>query len=181
MQACFLCEVPYPYGMKPIAQKFKDQGIAAEKAFAEWLDRSVLPYIYVEQSKITLPQSLKGDIKRPDYIVGLPLIGSVCCDVKCKSFYDDHLIFDAYEYRNLANFQLFFMSSVWVVCFDPADMDTCYIFLNEWLLREKTIRIKGRVCARMPLREMLKVNVTKTRFQDAMMRAVDLKLDDWEE
>ena len=42
------------------------KGAAAEQAFAAWLDDSVLPHLYVEQSPLTVPAPLRGAIKRPD-------------------------------------------------------------------------------------------------------------------
>ena len=36
------------------------QGQAAEDRFRAWLDRCILPHIYVEQSPLTIPQVLKG-------------------------------------------------------------------------------------------------------------------------
>jgi hypothetical protein len=57
------------------------QGQAAEVRFRAWLDRCVLPHIYVEQSPLTLPSALKGDIKRPDFLVGIPAIGTIAVDV----------------------------------------------------------------------------------------------------
>jgi hypothetical protein len=117
---------------------------------------------------------LKGSIKRPDYIVGLPMIGNVSCDVKAKSFYDDKLIFDEYEFRNLANFQRFFNSSVWLVCYPPDDLTTCYMFMNEWLLLEPLQEVRGQNCVYMPAVDMLKIDTEKQTFREALMQATDL-------
>ncbi len=67
----------------------KQQGDAAEARFRAWLDRCVLPHIFVDQAPLTIPQALKGDIKRPDFLIGIPSIGTIAVDVKAKSVYDD--------------------------------------------------------------------------------------------
>ena len=59
------------------------QGAAAEDRFRAWLDRCHLPHIYVEQSPFTFPD-LHGQIKRPDFMVGVPTIGTIAVDVKAK-------------------------------------------------------------------------------------------------
>lgn len=56
-------------------------------AFAAWLDHSGVPSAYVEQSPFTVPAGLKGRIKRPDYLVGVPHAGLLGFDVKAKSLY----------------------------------------------------------------------------------------------
>src|SRR5271165_1605606 len=89
------------------------QGKAAEDRFRAWLDRCTLPHIYVEQSPLTIPQSLRGEIKPPDFLVGIPSIGTIAVDVKAKRVYTDTLIIDAYEHRTLLNFETFFTMSVW--------------------------------------------------------------------
>jgi hypothetical protein len=58
------------------------KGAAAERAFQAWLDGSVLPHMYVEQSPRTVPVPLRGQIKRPDYLLGIPGVGLVAFDVK---------------------------------------------------------------------------------------------------
>jgi hypothetical protein len=89
------------------------QGQAAEDRFRAWLDRCCLPHIFVEQSQTTIAQSLRGEIKRPDFLVGVPTIGTTAVDVKAKCVYADTLLIDAYEHRTLLNFETFFNISVW--------------------------------------------------------------------
>jgi hypothetical protein len=48
------------WAMSKISPRYRKQGEAAEAAFAAWLNRSALPYIYVEQSPLTVPDKLKG-------------------------------------------------------------------------------------------------------------------------
>ncbi|OPH84406.1 hypothetical protein B2M20_02340 [Nitrobacter vulgaris] len=73
------------------------KGAQAESAFRKWLDAAVLPHIYVEQSPLTVPEPLREQIKRPDYIVGIPGVGMVAFDVKAKTIYPEGLIFDLDE------------------------------------------------------------------------------------
>lgn len=109
------------------------QGQAAEDRFRAWLDRCTLPHIYVEQSPLTIPQALKGEIKRPDFLVGIPAIGTIAIDVKAKSVHADAIIIDAYEHRTLLNFETYFSMSVWFACFPPAEPNVCHLFLNRSL------------------------------------------------
>jgi hypothetical protein len=102
----------------------RQQGDAAEQKFMGWLDRCVLPYMYVEQSPLTVPKGLKGEIKRPDFLVGIPTIGTIAIDVKAKRIYDNAIIIDDYEHRTFMNFETFFNMSVWYVCFPPDEPAT---------------------------------------------------------
>lgn len=109
----------------------RKQGDAAEQKFMGWLDRCVLPYMYVEQSPLTVPKGLKGEIKRPDFLVGIPTIGTIAIDVKAKRIYDNAIIIDDYEHRTFMNFETFFNMSVWYVCFPPGEPSACHLFLNR--------------------------------------------------
>ena len=75
--------------MARVAPHLIARGMAAERRFQDWLDASVVPHLYVEQSPLTVPAPLKGRIKRPDYLVGLPGIGLVAFDVKSKALFDE--------------------------------------------------------------------------------------------
>ena len=46
---------------------------------------------------------MHGKIKRPDFLVGIPTIGTIAVDVKAKRVYADSIIIDAEEHRTLAN------------------------------------------------------------------------------
>ena len=103
------------------------QGAAAEDHFRAWLDRCVLPHMYVEQSPLTVPKSLKGEIKRPDFLVGIPTIGTLAFDVKAKTVYENSIIIDEYEHRTFKNFETFFNMRVWYACFPPDEPTTCHL------------------------------------------------------
>ena len=110
----------------------KAQGDAAEARFRAWLDRCMLPHIYVEQSPMTLPHGLSdshgGRIKRPDFLVGIPPIGTLAFDVKAKTIYDHHILIDAAEHAALLHFEQFFSIAVWFICFPPGDPHGCHLF-----------------------------------------------------
>jgi hypothetical protein len=130
----------------------KLQGAAAEDRFRGWLDRCHLPHIYVEQSPLTMPQGFKGEIKRPDFLVGIPAIGTIAVDVKAKSVYGDVLIIDAYEHRTLQNFETSFSMSVWFACFPPDERHSCHLLLNRNLAALPLTRAKGKPVLAVPLK-----------------------------
>lgn len=91
----------------------------------------MLPHMFIEQSPLTMPESLKDEIKRPDFLVGIPAIGTIAVDMKAKRVYADTIIIDAYEHRTLLNFETFFSTSVWFACFPPDEANACHLFLNR--------------------------------------------------
>lgn len=106
--------------MTAIDPKLTRRGANAERQFAAWLDASVLPHLYVEQSPMTVPAPLRGEIKRPDYLVGIPGVGMVAFDVKSKTVYErDGLIFDLAEVQKLRTFSRLFHVTVYFACLDP--------------------------------------------------------------
>lgn len=150
------------------------QGQAAEDRFRAWLDRCALPHIYVEQSPLTIPAALRGEIKRPDFLVGIPSIGSIAVDVKAKRVYDDTLIIDAYEHRTLLNFETFFNVSVWFACFPPDEAHACYLFLNRSLANLPVHARKGKDSIAVPLR-VTRVADDRRDFMAALVRAISLR------
>lgn len=79
--------MPQPAAMFTLPPELKAKGEQAEAAFRDWLNRSGVAYMYVEQSPLTVPERLRGRIKRPDYLVGIPHAGILAFDVKAKSIY----------------------------------------------------------------------------------------------
>ena len=131
----------------------KTIGAAAETRFRAWLDRCVLPHIYVEQSPLTVPKGLKGEIKRPDFLVGIPSIGTLAFDVKAKTIYDHHILIDAYEHRTLLNFETYFSITVWYICFPPDDPNACHLFMNRTLAGLPRQRRAGAMCVAVPIKD----------------------------
>ena len=152
----------------------RQQGDAAEQKFMGWLDRCVLPYMYVEQVPLTVPKGLKGEIKRPDFLVGIPTIGTIAIDVKAKTVYDNAIIIDAYEHRTFQNFETFFNITVWYVCFPPGDPVTCHLFMNRELGRQPTIERKGAASIAMPLRDTVTAD-PRREFMAVLLSAISLR------
>lgn len=150
------------------------QGQAAEDRFRGWLDRCCLPHIYVEQSPFTIPEPLRGEIKRPDFLVGVPTIGTIAVDVKAKRIYRDTLIIDVYEHRTLLNFETYFNTSVWFACFPPDDVHTCHLFLNRNLTGLSRTTLKGETVVAVPLRQTRPAD-DRRDFMAAVLGAISLR------
>lgn len=150
------------------------QGQAAEDRFRAWLDRCHLPHIFVEQSPMTIPQHLRGEIKRPDFLVGIPTIGTLAVDVKAKRIYRDAILIDAYEHRTLLAFETFFNISVWFACFPPDEPHTCHLFLNRTLAAIPMTTVKGEPVIAVPLRTTKSVDERRD-FMAAVLGAISLK------
>jgi hypothetical protein len=160
--------------MRLAQEQRRARGLAAENRFRAWLDRCTLPHIFVEQSPFTIPQSLKGDIKRPDFLVGIPAIGTIAVDVKAKSVYDDAIIIDAYEHRTLMNFETFFSMSVWFACFPPDEPHTCLLVLNRTLAGLPVTRRKSDDAITVPLK-LTRLADERRDFMAALMGAISLR------
>ena len=150
------------------------RGAAAEDRFRAWLDRCCLAHIYVDQAPLTLPQSLRGEIKRPDFLVGIPSIGTIGVDVKAKRVYADTLLIDAYEHRTLLNFETFFNISVWFACFPPDDPHTCHLFLNRSLAGLSQSAPKGKPAIAVPLR-LTRASDERRDFMAVLLGVISLK------
>lgn len=145
------------------------RGAATELLFQAWLDRSAVPYTYFDQSIVSVPKGLRrGGIKRPDFLVGFPNIGSIAFDVKSKSIYNDCFIFDIEEINATANFEIFFNTTVWFAIFPPDD-EFCYIVLNSFLRLEKTVKSKhGNRVVYYPLDDCQRVHPEEMTVDSAV-------------
>jgi hypothetical protein len=149
------------------------RGAKAERAFQAWLDGSVLPHMYVEQSRLTVPVPLRGQIKRPDYLVGIPGVGLVAFDVKAKTIYRGNLLFDLPEVQKLRTFARLFHLTVYFACLDPqGSPDGLWVRLNQLDGREVTQRRYGPFVA-FPVEEALTVCLNDP-FYEVFVRAVAL-------
>jgi hypothetical protein len=160
--------------MRSSRQQRLAQGSAAECRFRAWLDRCHLPHIYVEQSPLTFPDTLHGKIKRPDFLVGIPTIGTIAVDVKAKRVYADTIIIDADEHRTLANFETYFNTSVWFACFPPDEAHVCHLILNRELSRLPVTTTKGKPVIAVPLRATKPVDERRD-FMAAVLGAISLR------
>lgn len=159
---------------RPSPKERLAQGQQAESRFRDWLDRCVLPHMYVEQSPLTVPKGLRGEIKRPDFLVGVPTIGTLAFDVKAKSIYDDRLYVDVYEHRTFQNFETFFNMTVWYACFPPAEPHTCHLFLNRDLGRQQIVTRHGQSVIAMPLKDTVTAD-PRREFMGVLMSAISLR------
>lgn len=182
--------------MSRIKKEDKEKGKNAEKVFSAWLDLDKIPYIYVSQSIATFPKPFEKSLKRPDFVVGIPSVGQVSCDVKCfsthekefkRSKYNDkgkkittkttELVFyiNAKECENFANYERFFGSAVWYACFDPDNQNVCHIFQNDWVYRNGN-KGKNRYGPYYlwAVADSLKVMTDEDSFVTGIMDAIDL-------
>lgn len=158
----------------PIAPADAAKGEAAELAFRKWLDAAVLPHIFVEQSPLTVPEPLRGQIKRPDYIVGIPGVGMVAFDVKAKTIYPEGLIFDLDEVRKLRNFARMFHCTVYFACLNPEGGDRPGYWIRLDQLDDVPAVRRGKVLTLcMPIERALPVSMDEP-FYAAFVRAVAL-------
>jgi hypothetical protein len=159
---------------QPIAPADAAKGEAAELAFRQWLDAAVLPHIYVEQSPLTVPVPLRGQIKRPDYIVGIPGVGMVAFDVKAKTIYPEGLIFDLDEVRKLRNFARLFHCTVYFACLNPEGGERPGYWVRLDQLDDVPAVRRGKVLTLcMPIERALPVSMDEP-FYAAFVRAVAL-------
>lgn len=156
------------------ASQRRAQGNAAEQKFRDWLDRCILPHMYVEQSPLTVPKGLKGEIKRPDFLVGIPTIGTLAFDVKAKTIYDDTIIIDEYEHRTFMNFETFFNMSVWYVCFPPETPNACHLFLNRDLAPLPAVKRRGNASIAVPLKSTVTADPRRD-FMAVLLSAISLR------
>lgn len=103
-----------------LSAEHRAKGQRAEDAFQHWLDWSGMAYLYAEQSPFTFPAALRGRIKRPDFLVGVPRIGALAFDVKAKTVYDGLVIFERQEVEQLGLFARMFNVTLYFVCVDEA-------------------------------------------------------------
>jgi len=156
------------------AAKNRAQGEAAERKFRDWLDRCVLPHMYVEQSPLTVPKALKGEIKRPDFLVGIPTVGTLAFDVKAKTVFNDTIIIDAYEHRTFMNFETFFNMTVWFVCLPPSEPRTCHLFMNRDLTSLPVTLRRRTPSIAVPLKSTVTADPRRD-FMAVLMSAISLR------
>lgn len=147
----------------------KAKGDLAEATFRAWLNQSGVGYLYVEQSPLNVPDKLRGKIKRPDYLVGIPHSGILAYDVKAKTAYDGHLLFEIGEVEKLARFASYFHVSVYFACLDIERADRhWWVPLFELSLRQPQ-RLGRREVLTFPMEEAFEVSFDEP-FLEAMFR-----------
>jgi hypothetical protein len=111
-----------------------EKGEGGERALQDWLDRSRLAYLFLDQTPLTIPASFRADLKRPDFLVAVEDHAPVAVDAKAKAFLAGHFVIDASERRRLDGFEARFGMPVWYACFPPNDPGLCYHFRNRALM-----------------------------------------------
>lgn len=158
-----------------LSKTLKAKGEAAEAAFRDWLNKSGVAFLYIEQSPLNVPTKLRGRLKRPDYLVGIPHAGMMAFDVKAKTAYDDQLIFEVGELEKLNRFAAYFHLSVYFACLDLDCPDRFYwVPLQHLLHRPVARRARARVVT-MPLTEAFEVAL-QDPFLSAVMRLAQKSL-----
>ncbi len=159
--------------MSTLDPKFVQQGADAEARFRAWLDDSRLPHIYADQSRESVPQHFLAQLKRPDYLVALPFVGTVAFDVKCKTTYGRQAayVFDVPEIRRLANFDRLFRITTFFACLAPSGADEAVWFQVEDLMILVGRRFGGVV--RVRAADGLAVDMGQP-FQNALRDAISL-------
>ena len=130
--------------------------------------------MYVEQSPLTVPKGLKGEIKRPDFLVGIPTIGTLAFDVKAKTVYENSIIIDEYEHRTFQNFETFFNMRVWYVCFPPDEPTVCHLFLNSDLAGLPIVTRQGKETIAVPLKDTVTADPRRD-FMGVLLSAISLR------
>lgn len=147
------------------------KGASAERTFRRWLDTSEVPHIYVEQSVESVPLSLRGKLKRPDFLVGVPGVGTIAFDVKAKTVYDGQLIFDVQEVQKLRNFARLFHLTVYFACLDPSDVELSHWVRLDQLDDVVAVRRNGSLSLSLPLCASHPISL-RDPFQKALFTAI---------
>jgi hypothetical protein len=137
----------------------------------DWLDRSRLAFLYLDQTPLTIPAARRANIKRPDFLVAVDGLGTIAVDAKAKSFIDGCFVLDASERRRLDGFESMFGIPVWYACFPPEKQGRCYLFRNRDLAGRAVIHVPERHIVRAPLALALCVLYLQIPFAQAFAPA----------
>lgn len=143
------------------------RGLAGEELFQEWLNESRLPFIYCTQDLQSVPRHFRGALKRPDYLVALPFVGTVAFDVKAKSLYGDTFLFDVAEIERLVLFDEIFRITTFLACLDPDNPNRSWWFRVALLARLPAERKRGVQTLKAAISEGLEVDLAKP-LQEAL-------------
>lgn len=161
------------YNSRTIHPADQAKGDEAELRFKAWLDDSRVPSIYLDQTPLSVPAHLRGQLKRPDYLVGLPGVGSVAFDVKAKSLYNGHFIFEFDEICRMRNFARMFHYTVYFACLDPDGSAESYWIRLDQFDNLMPVRRGSSLTLAIPADAVQLVSMRKP-FQHALQDAVNL-------
>lgn len=114
-----------------------------------------------------MPAHFKGALKRPDYLVALPFVGTIAFDVKAKSLYEGCFIFDKSEIERLILFDDIFRITTFLACLDPDNPDRSWWFRVALLARRPAERKRGVLTLRTAISDGLEVDLTRP-LQEAL-------------
>lgn len=147
------------------------KGEGGERSLQDWLDRSQLAYLFLDQTPLTIPATHRADIKRPDFLVAIDGLGTVAVDAKAKAFVDGHFVLDASERRRLDGFETEFGMPVWYACFPPAEPRISYLFLNRALMGQGVMHDIAKHIIRAPIGLGFSFEPASTSFAAALLHA----------
>jgi Holliday junction resolvase len=159
-----------PY-RRPITPENAAKGAAAEELFKAWLNHSRLPFLYTTQDLESVPAHFRGVLKRPDFVVAVPYVATICFEVKAKSLYEGHFIFDQSEIEGLILFDAIFRLTTFIACIDPDDPSRSWWFRAAKLAALPSGRKMGVMTVQAAISDGLEVDMNDT-LQEALHGAL---------
>lgn len=160
--------------MPIIKPEHAERGAQAEADFQGWLDQSRLPYVYATQDRASVPTHYRRILKRPDYLVALPYVGTLAFDVKSKTPYEGGFLFDVAEVQKLAHFDDLFRVSTFFACLDPSGSPQSVWFRIPELLHCPTRKTKGKPVYAVAMSAGISVDMARP-FQEALRDTISLR------
>ena len=155
--------------MKPPAARPGFSVPAAEDAFRAWLSNSGVAFLTTDHPPISTPAALRGRIRQPDYLVGIPHTGTMAFHVHVPASGGSAFAIDALDVDQLAAFAAYFHVTVIIVCLDPGEPGRFHwIPLHALIGRTPETRGKMRVVD-LPHAEAFQVQPDEP-FLQALMR-----------
>lgn len=161
------------YNPRTIHPADQAKGDVAEGWFQDWLDKSQVAYIYLDQTPFSVPAHLRGQFKRPDYWVAVPTVGGIAFDVKAKSLYNGCFIFELDEIRRLRTFARMYSITVFFACLDAQGSQESYWVRLDQFDSMMPVQRNGSMTFAIPANEAQHVSMRQP-FQDALSEALRL-------
>ena len=146
-----------------------ERGKKAELAFKQWLRRSKLGYMIVDQTPFSVPISA-DKLKRPDYLVGI-LNRMIAIDVKGRAFVDGCGIVELAEHSGFMFFERYFGTPVWYAWYPENGSTTCFLFRNTDIRKGNHRVLKGRTVCAIPFEAMTECHPFDEGFDYALFSA----------
>ena len=100
------------------SEEDRHKGNEAEDRFTDWLDKHIIPYLYIKQDTETFSTAFRDSAgKRPDFLILIPHFGFIFVDVKYKNLNSEYNTYpiDADETKKYSSLQRKFNMQVWYV------------------------------------------------------------------